>query len=300
MSSRIIPPLIRARLDGRRLAVPGVIGVIEAPDVRYALIGADAGWPIFQPMDEWRDEVVLVEKRALSLEDRAVLERKLPDAELAEALAFNADMESYELPPPHSEEELRSLKLASAARLLVVSETERWALQGRGVPIYRVGYHRGPSVLSVEVVEGQESTPTWVSAFDVSRIRSPDRLPAHLNSRQFHALFNARWIDRALRMLTHGIITEGAVQLARYCARGSPGFTLLKDGAAEAAITAAVKLSAFAEPLDLPLHGRARWVRLPSFTLPVDYPAPNGKPGAMSFHTQLEVLPEDCWLLLDR
>jgi len=299
MSTRLIPPLIRARLDSKRLAVPGVIGVIEAPNVRYALIGADAGWPIFQPMDEWRDEVVLVEKRALSLEDRAVLERKLPDVELAEALAFNADMESYELPPPHSEEDLRSLRLASAARLLVVSETERWALQGRNVPVYRVGYHRGPSVLSVDVVEGDENNPTQVNAFDVSRIREPDRLPANLTSRQFHALFTARWIDRALRVLTQGIITEGAVQLARYNAHGRH-FPLLEDEAAEAAITAAARMSTLAEPLELPLHGRARWVRLPSFTLPVVYLAPHGRPLAMPFDTQLEVPPEDCWIILDR
>lgn len=175
-----------------------------------------------------------------------------------------------------------------------------WALQKRGFPLYRVGYHRGPSVLSVEVVEGQQSTPTQVSAFEVSRVPWPDPLPDHLTSRQFHALFTARWIDRALRMLTQGIITEGAVQLARYCEHGSPHFPLLEDGAAEAAITAAVKMSASAEPLDLPLHGRARRVRLPSFALPVDYPAPDGKPGATAFHTQLEVPPEDCWLLLDR
>lgn len=214
MSSRLVPPPVRARLHGTRLAVPGVIGVIEAPDVRYALTGVDAGWPIFQPMDEWREEVVLVEKRALALEDRALFERKLPDVERAEALAINADMESYELPPPHSEEELRSLKLASTARLLAVSETERWALQRRGLPVYRVGYHRGPSVLSVEVVEGQESIPTRVNAFEVSRIPSPDPLPP--------------------------------------------------------------------------------------FALQVDYPAPDGKPGDTAFHTQLEVPPEDCWLLLDK
>ncbi len=180
MGSRILSPLVRARLSSPRLAVPGVIGLMETPDVRYVLAGVDAGWPIFQPMDEWKTEVLLVEKRALSLEDRAVLERKLPDVELAEALALNADIESYELPPPHPEEELRSLKLASAARLLVVSESEQRSLTGRGLPVYRVGYHRGPSVLSVEVVEGKESTPTRISAFEVSRIPSsipPPRRP---------------------------------------------------------------------------------------------------------------------------
>jgi hypothetical protein len=154
MSRRFTPPIVRSRLGGPRLAVPGVIGVIEAQDVRYALTGVDAGWPIFQPMDERKGDVLLVEKRALTLEDRAILERALPDVELAQALALNADMESYELPPPHSEEELRSLKLASAARLLVVSETEQRALQARRVPVYRVGYHRHSDVLSFESMVG--------------------------------------------------------------------------------------------------------------------------------------------------
>jgi hypothetical protein len=297
MARRFIPPPIRARLSGPRLAVPGVIGVIEAQDIRYALIGVDAGWPIFQPMDEWTDEVLLVEKRVLSIEDRAVLERKLPDAELAEALALNADMESYELPPPHSAEELRSLKLASAARLLVVSEAEQRALTKRGRPVYRVGYHRGSSVLSIEFVEGQGNTLIRVSAFEVSRVPWPDVLPADLTPREFHALFTARWIDRALRVLTQGIITEGAVQLARYCARGPPRFELLEDAPVEAAITAAVRMSAFTEHVELPLHGSAFRIHLPSFALPMDYPAPEGKPGARPLHTQFEVPPEDCWLL---
>lgn len=299
MSSRSLPPPVRARLDGPRLAVPGVIGVIEARGIRYALVGTDAGWPIFQPMDEWRNEVLLVEKRALALEHRALLESKLPDMELAEALALNADMESYELPPPHSEEELRSLKLASAARLLVISETERRALLGRGVPVYQIGYHRGSSILSVEIFEGQESAPTQVSAFEVSRVGWPDVLPANLHPDRFLALFTARWIDRALRVLTQGVITEGAVQLARYCAYGPPRFELMEDELAEAAIVAAAHMSASAEALMLPIHGRALRIHLPSFALPVSYPAPDGKPGATSFTTELEVPPEDCWLLLD-
>jgi len=299
MSSSLAPPLVRARLDGTRLAVPGVIGVIEAPDVRYAMIGPDAGWPIFQLMDEWRDEVLLVEKRALALEDRAVLEHKLPDVELAEALALNADMTSYELPPPHSEEELRSLRLASAARLLVVSEAAQLRLLARGRPVYRVGYHRGPSVLSVEVMEGQESTPTRVSAFEVSRIPLPRPIPNGLSQKQFRALFTARWIDRTLRMFTQGIITEGAVQLARYCAHGPPRFTLVKDEPAEAAIMAAFQMHAFAGRFEVPLHGPALRVHLPSFSLPVEYPAPGGKPDSTPFRTELQVPAENCWLLLD-
>ncbi len=90
------------------------------------------------------------------------------------------------------------------------------------------------------------------------------------------------------------------MQLARYCAHGPSRFTLVEDAAAEAAIAVAGQMIAFAELVDLPLHGRARRVLLPSFALPVDYPAPEGKPDAKPFHTQLEVPPEDCWILGDR
>ncbi len=83
MSNRPLYPAVWAHLSERPVAIPGVIGVIEAQDVTYALIGPDAGWPTFPPMDE----------------------------------------------------------------------------RTRGRPVYRVGDHRNPAVLSAEVTEGQESTP---------------------------------------------------------------------------------------------------------------------------------------------
>lgn len=298
MGTQSATPLGRVRFAGERLAMPGVLGVVEAPGVHYVQRGVDAGWPVFRPMNEWKTHVLLVEVRALTLEAREVLEEDLPDVALAQALASNADMESYELPPPHDEDALLSLRLAAASRLLIVSETESRALHRLGIPIYKVGYSRYLSQLDVDLVGSVEPPPARIDTHDVLRLqpRHPPP-PPKLSSEQYSALFLARWMDRAIQALTFGTLTEGAMQFARCCHRGLEGLKLVEDEIARGLQVAADQMAAGAEYVIVPPTTRARRVTLPAVELPVTYADPIDPEGPPT-QGRLSLPAEDCWLVV--
>jgi hypothetical protein len=286
---------VQGRLPGARLAVPGVIEVLHAPGVSYARHGPDVGWPGFQPLDTWEGTVLLVEQRSIPLKARAALSRMLPDEALARALATNADLESYELPPPHGARELFSLRLANASRLWVVSAQEQQALNAHNVPVYQVSHSRSRSSLFVEIFESWRGASMWgLHAHHMLQLPlgAP---PPGLSREQHRALFQARWLDRALRVSTRLAVTEGAVRLALRCHQELEPPELLTDEVVPAAVQAAAQMYSGVERLHLPMHGLARRVHLPDIQLPFEWedPPDSGRmiPGRLS------VPAEDCWLV---
>jgi hypothetical protein len=284
----------QGRLPGERLAVPGVIELIEAPGVSYAQLGPDAGWPGFQPLETWEGSVLLVEPRALPLKARAALTRTLPDEALARALAINADLESYELPPPHGERELLSLRLANAARLLVVSAEEQQALTAYEVPVYRVGHAGSPSSLFVEILESRRSLSKWLRAHSVLSLPL-EAPPSGVSREQYRALFEARWLDRALLASTRRVVTEAAVRLALRCHQRLEPPELLTDAVVAEALQAVDQMSQGVERIRLPLHGLVRRVHLPALRFPFEW---EDRPGSgRLLQAWLSVPAEDCWLV---
>ena len=117
------------RLNARRLAVPGVIGMRDPSGVSFSrvphvLIGPDAGFPEFQPLDEWKNDVVLVDARALASGLRAAAGIRLPEEEIAECEALERELAEYGHlhAPVLSGEALSALRLAGRARLRAIDD----------------------------------------------------------------------------------------------------------------------------------------------------------------------------------
>jgi hypothetical protein len=58
-------------------------------------------------------------------------------------------------------------------------------------------------------------------------------------------------------------------------------------------------MSASADAVELPLHGRARRVPLPSFAPKMSFQPPSNKPDSKPLDLQVEIPAEECWLLPD-
>jgi hypothetical protein len=292
------PELPLGRFQKPTLAVPGVIGVLSYYDVQYVQLGPDAGWPVPQPMLDWSSDFLFVEKRALSLKARALLGRKLPDEALAEALALNADMASVDVPPIYEEAALEELRLAHSARLLIVPPEQHEPLQGQGVPVYRAGYSRVMSYLRLDIPQDTQVLRLWISEPDELFLYSPEAPPPSVSNAQFLGWVRALWIDRALRALTQGVISESAVHAARACdSRFWNRLPLLKDGALQAAMEAAAQMSAGAPAVTLPFHGRAVRLRLPPFEVLCESRDASGKPLGLGAQSPFTVPAEDAWLV---
>ncbi|NPD28522.1 hypothetical protein [Corallococcus exiguus] len=286
-------PVIRPfRLVEARLAVPGVIGMREARRLSFGkmphvLIGPDAGFPEFQPLDEWKNEVALVDARALPLEVRKEAGLKDP----AEEHARLVEMEwAYYM----GEGKLEDLRILERARLTPLDEKARGVLTAHGHAYWLAGYSRHSSMLWVHLIGGAAPRQAWTSIWSTP---PPQPLgegpPAWLSPEAYSELRLARWADRVLRALSDGMVTETGLLFARV---REAIWDLAEDDLARAGMEAAAHMAAGADEVVLPLHGPARRVRLPPFILSVHERSPFEREEPSRLR-EVHVPAEDAWIL---
>lgn len=288
--------VFEGRLDEPWLSVPGVIGVLLGRYTRHMLLGQDAGWPRGNAgwMGDWKRNVWLVEQHALTAELRAMPGRSLAApytaADIAELRQQNIDW--YD--PPRDDLEL---DLRRAARLLEVSLAEAEQLHARGVGVFMAGYSRHTDSLHVARWGHTEKVRGWIWEHGVDHAIDGVEAPADVTPERRYDLLRDRWMDRALRAFTDGVISEPAVQ----CAHWTTGpllsdFRLIEDDTYRAALDVAARMAAGADEVDVPLLGRAVRVGLPAFELVWHEGTPYDGLPAKPRHT-LVVPPETIWLL---
>ncbi|RKH56125.1 hypothetical protein [Corallococcus aberystwythensis] len=286
-------PVIRPfRLVETRLAVPGVIGMRNAWSLSFGkmphvLIGPDAGFPEFQPLDDWKNEVALVDARALPREVREEAGLKDP----AEERAMFADSELADL---IDEGHLENLRILERARLTPLDERARGVLTAHGHAYWLAGYSRHSSTLWVHLIGGAAPRQAWAGYWSTPPPQPPaEGPPAWLSPEVYLELRLARWADRVLRALSDGMVTETGLLFARV---REATFHLAEDDLAQAGMEAAALMAAGADEVVLPLHGPARRVRLPPFIRNVHERSPfeRAEPSHMR---EIHVPAEDAWML---
>ncbi|NVB39229.1 hypothetical protein G6O69_15405 [Pseudenhygromyxa sp. WMMC2535] len=122
---------------------PGLIALDEGETSSTLRLDAASGWEMrWQPLDEWKRQVDVIEVSALSPRVCEALGCERPAAQLGEGLSW-------------------ARRLLSAARLVVVREHDRAQLLELGVRVYTIGYHRVPERLRIIAVGGGEPT-LWI------------------------------------------------------------------------------------------------------------------------------------------
>ncbi len=230
------------------------------------VLGPDAGFPEFQPLGDWKSDVVMVDARALAPEARAAAGIKLPEEEIAEHEALDRELEEYGAlsAPTLGAEALSALRLAGRARLWPIDEQARRALADRGASLWVAGYTRHSETIWAHRVGGSEPFALWVSRYESEFAGG---LPANLARDRGRALVSTRWPDRVLRALSGGAVSEPALLFARRQLARWPAELLVEDDLAHAGVEAAARMAAGEDVVDMPLHGPVRRVRLPGFTL---------------------------------
>jgi hypothetical protein len=253
-----------ARLDtlvGKRLAVPGVIGMRDPCGVSFScvphvVVGPDAGFPEFQQLDEWKNEVALVDPRSVAPEVRAEAGIKLPEDEIAYYEELMRDPFACDF-----SEDIAALRLARRARVQEIDDEARRVLSEHGIPFWVAGYTRYSATLWLRREGGTEPFALWVSRYDFEYAGA---VPA--GGARFPELVSTRWADRVLRACSGGAVSEPAMLFARSHRLGLSSDPLVEDEVARAAVDAAASIAAGHDVVDLPLHGPVRRVHLPGFT----------------------------------
>ncbi|QSQ21831.1 hypothetical protein JY651_42905 [Pyxidicoccus parkwayensis] len=291
-------------VDGSRLAVPGVIGLREAwslsfGQMEHVLLGPDAGFPEFQPVDEWKNEVALVDARALPPEVRKEAGIRTPEEERAELEAFCAEAAAFDWPRSMEERRLEDLRVLERARLTPLDDRARGVLTAHGYAYWLAGFTRHSDILWVHRIGGTAPLAAWTSIWLETR-RTPDveGPPEWLASEKYSELWRTRWTDRVLRELSDGAVTEAGLLFARV---REAVFHLAEDDLARAGTEAAARMAANADEVMIPLHGPARRVRLPPFILKVYERSPfeaRATPGELIPLREMLVPGEDTWVLV--
>ncbi|MCY1018610.1 hypothetical protein [Pyxidicoccus sp. MSG2] len=285
------------RLAENRLAVPGVIGVRSPGGLSFGhqvhvLTGPDAGFPEYQPLDEWKSEVALVDVRALPPELRKEAGLELPDVEIAELEASRREMMELELTFDYEDRKLAELALQQRARLTPLEEQARRVLEAHGYEYWLAGFTRHSDSLWVHRMGGPTPIKAWTNRWYETRVDTADDVPpSWLRLEQYYELRRVRWADRVLRALSGGAVTETGLLFARQRGDGSE---LLEDDLARQGVEVAARMAAGADEVLIPLHGPARRVRLPAFTMTVSEVHPLDKPASQH---EARVPAEDTWVL---
>ena len=248
------------RLDEPYLAIPGVIGVASEWSGRcaYVAVGRDAGFPGFQPLDEWKTEVALVATDALTLEQRRAAKLRLPADELADADAWARELASFGGARADDDGEAGALEVAARAALQSITDEQRQLLTSLDVPFWIAGYTRHSSTLWLHHHAGVDVSHAFVALDDSRHAPSP-----FANA----PLARECWADRVLRALSGGVIGARALAYARRRAAGWTRERLLDDDLARAGLVAAERIADGDSIVDIPLHGRVRQQTLPPFTI---------------------------------
>ncbi|MBN8467400.1 hypothetical protein JYJ95_12825 [Corallococcus exiguus] len=141
--------------------MPGVIGMREAWSLSFGkmphvLIGPDVGFPEVQPLDEWKNEVALVDARALPRKVRE--EAGLKDPEEERAMLAEIE-EAYCM----EERVLENLRILERTRLTPLDERARGVLTAHGHAYWLAGYTRHSDMLWVHHVGGAAPRQAWTS-----------------------------------------------------------------------------------------------------------------------------------------
>ncbi|QSQ21830.1 hypothetical protein JY651_42900 [Pyxidicoccus parkwayensis] len=289
------------RLAESRLAVPGVIGVRSPSSLSFGttvhvLTGSDAGFPEAQPLAEWKSDVALVDARTLPTELRKQADIRLPEEERAEFEVYLWEMAELDAEFSPDTRELKALALDQLSRLTSLDAQTRHFLESHGQAYWQAGYTRHSDTLWVHRVGGDAPFKAWVNWHEAVREDETPKVPGWLSQETWVDLQRVRWADRVLRALSGGVVTEAALLLA-HSYKGSR--SLLDDDLTQAGIEAAERMASDADEVEIPLHGPARRVRLPGFTMKVWEVHPlDLKPGEIAPTHETHVPAEDAWVLV--
>ena len=292
------------RLDTTRLAVPGVLGMRDPAGLsfdreRHVLLGPDAGFPEFQPLDEWKCDIAMIDGGALSPDLRAEVGIQSPEERLAELQAQDREMAGFDGPPLSDPRELARLAVLERARLMPLDGPTREALEVRDVPLWIAGFTRHSSTLWVHRIGGPAPFKAWANMWDAELDTEPadEARPSWMTRERYYALYRTRWADRVLRALSDGAVSETGLLFARRRWAGWDFDGLVEDEAVHAAVGAAAQMVAGADEALLPWHGVVLRVRLPAFTQQVWEVHPLDARGAGPSPTRhLKVPAEDVWV----
>ncbi|APR78855.1 Hypothetical protein A7982_04202 [Minicystis rosea] len=240
--------------------------------IPHVLIGPDAGFPWCQPLDEWKGDIALVNARSLSSAMRAAAGIKLPEERLAECEELDRWSIDAGTAPMFDEDMLSALRVAGRARLQAIDRDARRVLAEHGAAFWVAGYSRVSATMSIHRVGGPEPFALWALHWDTELGGAP---PASLPLERFQALASTRWMDRVLRALSGGAVSEPALLFAQRQLVALHGVLLVEDEVAHAGVEAAKRMAAGDDVVDVPLHGPVRRVRLPGFTQHVLEADPN-------------------------
>lgn len=225
-------------------------------------VGPDEALPRAQPVTEWRSGVLLADLRAVPPEVRARCGLRLPDEERRED---EVEAREIGIAPHRTERDL----WRERARLLPVTEDEARHLAAEGSPPWDAGYRRH----TMHLWAGRWGTARSVPLPGAGTLVGP-ALQA----------FDATRIDRLLRALTSGEVTEAALSFARRCGM-SAGWP---------PVSAPVEPPIEGDELLLPDGRRAHRLVLPAFTIPL-FAEQDGLPRATG--EVLEVPAAKLWCL---
>jgi hypothetical protein len=295
-------PAIRPfRLVENHLAVPGIIGVRSPSSLSFGsrvhvLIGPDAGFPEAPPLAQWKSDVALVDARTLPPKLRKQADIRLPEEERTGLEVYLWEMAELNAEYSPDTRELESLTLDQLARLTTLDAQTRGFLESHGQAYWVAGFTRHSDTLWVHREGGAAPFKSWVNWQDAVREDAAPGRPDWLSQEAWSDLWRVRWADRVLRALSGGEVTEAALLLA-YAHKGPQH--LIPDDIAQAGADAAARMAEGADEVELPLHGPARRVRLPGFTMTVWEVHPlDIKPGEPSPSHETQVPTEDAWVLV--
>ncbi|WP_205525550.1 hypothetical protein [Pyxidicoccus trucidator] len=299
-------PAIRPlRIVGRRLAVPGIIGVRDPHGIPlngsvHVLIGPDAGFPESQPMDDWKRDLALADVRALPPEVRSEAGIQLPEEERAELEAQDREMADLGLSSCFNlaadERTLAELAVEQRARMAPLDVRARRVLTAHGYGYWLAGYTRHSSMLWVHRIGGPSPFRASVSRWsEIREDESGEAPPGWMDEEKYFALWRTRWFDRMFRALSDGAVTEPGLLFAN--GHGELD-EVVEDDVVHAGVEAAARMAAGADEVLIPLHGPARRVRLPAFVMRAwdTYPleVSSGEPEQSR---DVHVPAEDAWVL---
>jgi hypothetical protein len=281
--------------------VPGVIGV-RAPSslsfgkTLHVLLGPDAGFPEAHPLAEWKTDVALVDARTIPPELRKQADLRLPEEERAEFEVYLWEMAEQNAEFMPDTRELEALDLDQLSRLTTLDAQTRHFLESHGLAYWVAGYTRHSDTLWVHREGGAAPFKAWVNWRDSVREDASPAAPGWLSQEAWSDLWRVRWADRVLRALSGGEVTEAALLLA-HAQKGRRH--LVPDDLAQTAADVAARMAEGADEVELPLHGPARRVRLPGFTMTVWEIHPlDIKPGQPAPSHETHVPAEDAWVLV--
>jgi hypothetical protein len=177
--------------------VIGLLGVERDAYLAYVRWEKAATFrPLPFKIDDWRGQIHVVERAAVPDEVRAAIDLFWP----------------AEVTPP---EQAMDRAMLQSTGLTVVSDEVRAALMAAGVRVWTIGYHRNPGLLRIAAAGGRDAPPLLIEHVSLGNevALRPIGRPAGVAWRSGAAERDR--IDRLLRAVSGGLLTEATVLLAK-------------------------------------------------------------------------------------